>query len=294
MECCFQILEVDEMTTNPMNTMKGVKPSIVMEQNKHTFTKSEIKIYEYIRDNTQQVLYHSLTELSEASGAAEATVLRFFRKLGFKGFQDFKFLLAQETLLTAQKDSHETIIKKVRNNMIQAINESSEIICLEDLQAGIDMINQSDDVVVFGIGPSGIAGLDMQNRLMRIGKHASVVTDPHFQIMRASYMMENTVVIAISHTGSTKDIVDAVEIAKGNKAKVIALTSYVKSPLTRFADLVLLSSAKESPLDSGSLVSKISQLYLIDLLCTGLAMQNFENSKSINMKTSKNLSSKLY
>lgn len=282
------------MTMNPMNTMKGVKPSIVMEQNKHTFTKSENKIYEYIRDHTQQVLYHSLTELSEASGAAEATVLRFFRKLGFKGFQDFKFLLAQETLLTAQKDSHETIIKKVRNNMVQAINESSEIISLEDLQAGIDMINQSDDVVIFGIGSSGIAGLDMQNRLMRIGKHSSVVTDSHFQIMRASCMMENSIVIAISHTGSTKDIVDAVEIAKGNKAKVIALTSYVKSPLTRFADLVLLSSAKESPLDSGSLVSKISQLYLIDLLCTGLAMQNFENAKSINMKTSKNLSSKLY
>lgn len=265
-----------------------------MEQNKHTFTKSENKIYEYIRDHSQQVLYHSLTELSEASSVAEATVLRFFRKLGFKGFQDFKFLLAQETSLAAQKDSHETIIKKIRNNMVQAINESSEIIRLEDLQAGVDMINQSDDVVIFGIGSSGIAGLEMQNRLMRIGKHASVITDSHFQIMRASSTTEKTVVIAISLTGSTKDIVDAVEIAKVNKATVIVLTSYVKSPLTRFADLVLFSSAKESPLDSGSLVSKISQLYLIDLLCTGITMQNFEKAKTIHMNISKNTSSKLY
>ncbi|ALC92794.1 RpiR family transcriptional regulator [Bacillus sp. FJAT-18017] len=279
---------------NSMENMKGIKPSIVMEQNKHTFTKSETKIYEYIRDHIQQVLYHSLTELSEASGAAEATVLRFFRKLGFKGFQDFKFLLAQEVSLAAQKDDHETIIKKVRNTMIQAINESSEVVKLEELQAGIEMINQSHDVVIFGIGASGIAGLDMQNRLMRIGKHADVVTDSHFQIMRASCVTEKTVVIAISLTGSTKDIVDAVKIAKGNKAKVIALTSYVKSPLTRFADLVLLSSSKESPLDSGALVSKISQLYLIDLLCTGIAMQNFETANEINMKTSKHLSSKLY
>ncbi|MFC4797786.1 MurR/RpiR family transcriptional regulator [Neobacillus sp. GCM10023253] len=282
------------MTANTIDKMKGIKPSIVMEQNKHTFTKSENKIYEYIRDHTQQLLYHSLTELSEASGAAEATVLRFFRKLGFKGFQDFKFLLAQEVSLAAQKDDHETIIKKVRNHMILAINESSEVIRLEELQAGIEMINQSDDVVIFGIGASGIAGLDMQNRLMRIGKHSDVVTDSHFQIMRASCMTEKTVVIAISLTGSTKDIVDAVVIAKGNHAKVIALTSYVKSPLTRFADLVLLSSSKESPLDSGSLVSKISQLYLIDLLCTGIAMQNVETAKEINMKISKNLSSKLY
>ncbi|OCA91489.1 RpiR family transcriptional regulator [Bacillus sp. FJAT-27225] len=277
-----------------MEKMKGIKPSIVMEQNKHTFTKSEVKIYEYIRAHTQWVLYHSLTELSEASGAAEATVLRFFRKLGFKGFQDFKFLLAQEVSLSAQQDDHETIIKKVRNTMIQAINESSEVIKLEELQTGIDMVNHSNDVVIFGIGASGIAGLDMQNRLMRIGKHADVVTDSHFQIMRASCMTEKTVVIAISLTGSTKDIVDAVEIAKGNNAKVIALTSYVKSPLTRFADLVLLSSSKENPLESGSLVSKISQLYLIDLLCTGIAMKNVENAKEISMKTSKNLSSKLY
>ncbi|WP_254660754.1 MurR/RpiR family transcriptional regulator [Bacillus sp. FJAT-27225] len=282
------------MTANSMEKMKGIKPSIVMEQNKHTFTKSEVKIYEYIRAHTQWVLYHSLTELSEASGAAEATVLRFFRKLGFKGFQDFKFLLAQEVSLSAQQDDHETIIKKVRNTMIQAINESSEVIKLEELQTGIDMVNHSNDVVIFGIGASGIAGLDMQNRLMRIGKHADVVTDSHFQIMRASCMTEKTVVIAISLTGSTKDIVDAVEIAKGNNAKVIALTSYVKSPLTRFADLVLLSSSKENPLESGSLVSKISQLYLIDLLCTGIAMKNVENAKEISMKTSKNLSSKLY
>ncbi|MFD0826408.1 MurR/RpiR family transcriptional regulator [Neobacillus sp. M.A.Huq-85] len=282
------------MTTNSMDKMKGIKPSILLEQNKHTFTKAETKIYEYIRNHSQQVIYYSLTELSEASGVAEATVLRFFRKLGFKGFQDFKFLFAQETLHAVQKDSHETIIRKIRNTMIQAIDESSDIVRLEDLQAGIDMIHQSDDVVIFGIGSSGIAGLDMQNRLMRIGKHASVVTDPHFQIMRASSMTEKTVVIAISLTGSTKDIVDAVEVAKRNNATVIALTSYVKSPLTRFADLVLLSSAKESPLDSGSLVSKVAQMYLIDLLCTGIAMQIFESAKSMNVKISENLSSKLY
>lgn len=282
------------MITNAMNKMIGIKPTVLMEQNKHIFTKSEIKIYEYIRDNGQQVLYHSLTELSEASSVAEATVLRFFRKLSFKGFQDFKFLLAQEILLAEQKDSHETMINKIRNNMIQTINESAEIINSEDLQYGIDLINQSNDVVIFGIGSSGIAGLVMQNRLMRIGKHTSVITDSHFQIMRASTVTEKTIVIAISHTGSTKDIVDAVEIAKLNKATVIVLTSYVKSPLTKFADLVLMSSAKESPLESGSLITKISQMYLIDLLCTGITMKNFEEAKTTHMNISKNTSSKLY
>lgn len=282
------------MTTNPYTKMSSIKPSILMEQIKHTLTKSETKINEYIRLHSQQVLYYSLTELSDASGVAEATVLRYFRKLGFKGFQEFKLFLAQETLLGTQQDGEDTFIDKIKNNMVLAINESAELVRLEDLQKGIEIINSTEDVVIYGIGSSGIAGLDMQNRLMRIGKHASVITDPHFQIMRASTMSEKTVVIAISHTGSTKDIVDAAKIAKANNSKIIALTSYVKSPLTKFADLVLLCSAKENPLDSGSLVSKISQLYLIDLLCTGLTMKNIEQAKSIKMNISKNISCKLY
>nr|WP_078430876.1 MurR/RpiR family transcriptional regulator [Alkalihalobacterium alkalinitrilicum] len=274
--------------------MNGTKPSIIMEQHKHTFTKSENKIYDYIRHNSQYVLYHSLTELSEACGVAEATVLRFFRKLNFKGFQDFKFLLAQEVSVVTRDDGEETYVEKIKKNIIEAIKDSSEMIRQDDLKEAINIIDSSNDIVIFGIGSSGIAGLDMQNRLMRIGKQTSVITDSHLQIMRASSMNENTVVIAISLTGSTKDIVDAVQIAKENHATVIALTNYVKSPLTKYADIVLLSSAKESPLDSGSLISKISQLYLIDLICTGLTMKNVEDAKAIKMKITENISSKLY
>ncbi|MFD2924910.1 MurR/RpiR family transcriptional regulator [Halobacillus naozhouensis] len=277
------------------NTQRnGIKPSILMEQNKQIFTKSENKIYNYIQSNKQRVIYHSLTELSEASGVAEATVLRFFRKLGFKGFQDFKFLFAQEISLESDPNHDETFIEKIRNNIVGAVEDSYEIVDKRDLNEVIEAIDASDDVVVFGIGSSGIAGLDMQNRLMRIGKQVSVVTDPHFQVMRASSMNERTVVIAISLTGSTKDIIDTVKIAKEKKATVIALSNYTKSPLTKFADHVLLSSAKESPLDSGSLVSKITQLFLIDLICTGLTMKNYDGAEKVKMEITENIASKLY
>ncbi|WP_246289239.1 MurR/RpiR family transcriptional regulator, partial [Bacillus haikouensis] len=232
------------MAPDQMAKLNGMKPTMLIEQHKHTFTKSENKIYEYIIDNTDKVIYHSLTELSEACEVAEATVLRFFRKLNFKGFQDFKFLLAQEISQAKQHNGEETFKEKIMNNIIQAITDSSELVQLEELKKAIDHIDQSNDVVIYGIGSSGIAGLDMQNRLMRIGKITTVITDAHTQIMRASSMNKNTVVIAISLTGSTKDIVDAIKTAKANQATIIALTAYVKSPLTRYSDVVLLSSAK--------------------------------------------------
>lgn len=274
--------------------ISGPKPSIVMEQNKHNFTKSENKIYEYIQENSEQVLYHSLTELSEASEVAEATVLRFFRKLGYKGFQDFKFLFAQEVSAESNQAHDETYIEKIRTNVVHAIEDTYDILDAKSLEGSIDAIGRSQDVVIFGIGSSGIAGLDMQNRLMRIGKHVSVFTDPHFQVMRASSLNENSVVIAISLTGSTKDIVDTVQIAKEKQATVIALTNYVKSPLTKYADYILLTSAKENPLDSGSLVSKITQLYLIDLICTGLTMKNYQEAEKVKMEITENIASKLY
>lgn len=265
-----------------------------MEQNKHTFTKSEHKIYEYINNNEETVLYHSLTELSESSGVAEATVLRYFRKLGYKGFQDFKFAYAQELSGHKEHSENETYMEKIKTNMVQAVEDSYGIIDEETLNSCIELLHQHGEVVVFGVGSSGIAAEDMQTRLMRVGKHINIVTDPHFQIMRASSMTEDTLVIAISLTGSTKDIVDSVAVAKESGAKVIALTNYVKSPLTKYADHVLLSSSKESPLDSGSLVSKIAQLFLIDLLCTGFTLHNYEEAEKVKMSITKNTARKLY
>ncbi|SMQ64483.1 transcriptional regulator, RpiR family [Bacillus sp. OV166] len=279
------------METRPIN---GPKPSILMEQNKHNFTKSENKIYEYILANSKMVLYQSLTEFSEASGVAEATVLRFFRKLGYKGFQDFKFLFAQEVAAESHQQHEETYMERIRSNMFQAIDDTYDILDAQALEGCIDAIDRSQDVVIFGIGSSGIAGFDMQNRLIRIGKNVSVITDPHFQVMRASSLNEKSVVVAISLTGSTKDIVDAVKIAKEKMATVIALTNYVKSPLTKYADFILLSAAKENPLDSGSLVSKITQLFLIDLICTGLTMKNYPEAKKVKMEITENIASKLY
>ncbi|WP_257997840.1 MurR/RpiR family transcriptional regulator [Salimicrobium jeotgali] len=270
------------------------KPSIVMEQNKHTFTKSEHKIYEYILKNEETVLYHSLTEISEASGVAEATVLRFFRKLGYKGFQDFKFAYAQEFSGQKEHSEDETYVEKIKNNMVQAVEDSYGIVDVKTLDQCVELLHRHEDVVIFGVGSSGISAEDMQTRLMRVGKHVNVVTDPHFQVMRASSMTENTLVVAISLTGSTKDIVDSVAVAKEKGATIVALTNYVKSPLTKYADQVLLSSSKESPLDSGSLVSKMAQLFLIDLLCTGFTLHNYEDAEKVKLSITKNTARKLY
>src|SRR5699024_4103244 len=154
-------------------------------------------------------------------------------------------------------------------NMVRTEEDTCALVDDEQLQQSIQMIYQAKNVVVYGVSSSGIAGLDMQNRLMHIGSNIEVVTVSPNQMIRSNSFDIQIVINAISLTGSTKDIIDVVENSKQNGAKVIAITNYTESPLAEFADIILLTSAKENPLDSGSLASKISQLYIIDLLCTG-------------------------
>lgn len=274
--------------------MNTPKLSLLLEQYKKDYTKSEKRLYEYVTNNFEKVMYYSLTELAEICQMGEATILRFCRKLGYEGYQDFKLAVAQDLSTATKGNGDETYIEKIKNSMIEVINDTYEVIDLKSLEEAVDRINLSNDVVVYGIGLSGIVGLDMKSRFLRIGKNISVVTDPHFQTMRSCSVNENTVIIAISLSGSTKDTVDAVKIAKNNGAFVIAITSYIKSPLTKYSDLVLLTSGKENPLDSGSLVAKISQVFVIDLICTGVTMKNYERAKQFKAMTAEAVSNKLY
>ncbi len=275
--------------------MSTSKLSIALEQFKPNYTKAEIKLYEYILEHMETVMYNSLTELSEICAVGEATILRFCRKIGYKGYQDFKLAAAQElTHIQSQQVNDDTFMNRIRVNMQNVIENTFESMKTESIDAAIKWMDESGDIVIYGVGHSGVTAYDFQSKLMRVGKNVQVVTDPHFQVMRSCSADEKTLIIAISLTGSTKDIVDAVRIAKDNRAKVIAITSYVRSPLTKYADTVLLTSGKESPLDGGSMVGKVSQLFVVDVLCTGLILKNMDYAEKIKKEAAEVVASKLY
>ncbi|MBU5595449.1 MurR/RpiR family transcriptional regulator [Amphibacillus sp. MSJ-3] len=273
-----------------------LSPSFLLEQHRYHLTKSEKKIYDYISERRDTIIYDSLTELADNSGVAEATALRFFRKLGYNGFQAFKLAYAQENMRENEEvdSTSSTYPNQIKMNMIRILEESYQLVNQEQLDLVVDLIDQSKDVVIFGIGASSIAALDMQNRLMLVGKNATVMPDNHAQLMRATISSKETVVIAISLSGSTKEIIDHVKIAKEKGAKVVALTSYLKSPLTKLADHVLLSAIRENPTNRSSLVAKVSQLYLVDLICTGLSIKNHQSASKVRQEIHNNISNKLF
>lgn len=264
-----------------------------------SLTKSEQKVARYVLDYAENVLFQSVTEMAEQAGVGETTVIRFCRKIGFKGYQEFKLTLAQHQSIKkseqARQETHEEdFVAQVCESAIQVLQVSLNMLDRKKLQQAIEMIGNSRNILFFGVGSSGITALDAKNRFLRIGRRSEATTDSHIQAMSAVLMEEGDVAIGFSVSGSTLDTNDILTKAKNNGAKVIAITNYAKSPITSIADVVLLTSGKEAPLEGGSITAKISQLFVIDLLCEGLTLRDTERAKSMKEKTARAVIDRIY
>ncbi|MDP4099263.1 MurR/RpiR family transcriptional regulator [Paenibacillus sp. P96] len=264
----------------------------------HTYfpslTKSEVKVASRVLEHPDDLIYLSVTELAEFAGTGETTVMRFCRKIGFKGYQDFKLALAQDQTHRRRDEGRdldsggdEDMARSVYHTMVNILNSSLGLLDREQLAKAVECLDQARYIQFFGVGSSGITALDAKNRLLRIGRRAEAVADSHVQAMMAVTMGEGDVAFGISVSGSTLDTNDMLHKAKHNGATVIAITNYAKSPITSIADIVLLTAGKEAPLEGGSLGAKISQLFIIDLICEGLAREHAEKTKIMKEKTAR-------
>jgi DNA-binding MurR/RpiR family transcriptional regulator len=261
-------------------------------------TRSEQKVADFVLRHLDQIVYHSVTELSEEADVGETTVLRFCRKIGMKGYQEFKLTLAKDLANRQDHEGRENVstgfMEEICNNTIGSIRNTFSMIDEKALATAIQKLDTARSVHFFGVGTSGLTALDAKNRFIRIGKHVDAVTDSHFQSMTAATLSDKDVVVGISVSGSTHDTLNSLKIAKENGAFVIAITYYLRSPITKLADIVLPGGEKESPLEGGSLAAKISQLYVIDLLCTGLALEHIDESIKMKEKTARSVVNKIY
>lgn len=246
------------------------------------FTKAEQKITDYILQNASSVIHMTISELAEASKSADATIFRFCRKLGFVGFQSLKLALASDiftpleslTREVEKDDSAEIITHKVFNAIHEGLQDTLKYIDFTALEKAIETISNARHIDVYGLGGSAVIAADIAHRFMRFGLPVRAFSDPHLQIASAALLQPGDVLIAISHTGATIDLLKSVEIAKKNKAIVIAITSYIKSPITEYADICLYGMARETNYRPEAMASRIVHLAIVDALYTGVMLKS--------------------
>lgn len=269
------------------------------------FTKAEKKVADFILQNPREVLFMSITDLAEACDVGDTSVFRFCKTMELKGYQEFKMMLSlslheaddrdmdQYAGNISLDDSFAELSQKVLNTNVNALTETYSLLDAESFLKAIDVLHEARKVCFFGVGASLLTALKATNKFLRIEPKVYCMQDSHMQAMVASTMTSEDVAVLFSYSGATKDTIHVAEIARKAGARIICITRFVKSPLTSFADLVLLCGANEGPLQGGSTSAEISQLFLIDLLYSEYYRRYFDVCSKNNEKTSASVLEKL-
>ncbi|TCW38032.1 RpiR family transcriptional regulator [Thermohydrogenium kirishiense] len=263
---------------------------------------SEKKIANYINENYQDIMNLTITELAEKSGTSESAVVRLCKSLGYKGFQEFKIKAAQDVIQPSQQiheaiereDDLITIKEKVFNAHIQALIDTLEILSNEELEKAVDLIANANRLEIYGEGGSGVVALDAQHKFLKIGLKSFAYLDSDLKAMSASLLQKGDVVVGISHSGVSRNLIESLEIAKKAGASIIAITNYSKSLILKVSDVALFTISKETAFKSYAMSSRIAELSIIDALVMGVAFRRFEESIISIQKTRDATFSKKY
>ncbi len=269
-------------------------------------TKAEKKVADFILSNPKAVLFMSITDLAEACKVGDTSVFRFCKTMDLKGYQEFKMVLSlsinegREGMdqftgnNISMDDTFSELSKKVLNTNINALMETFSLIREEDVDRAINMLHEARMIYFFGVGASMLTAMKAMNKFLRIENKVFCIQDSHMQAMLASTLTSEDVAVLFSYSGATKDTIHVAQIAKKAEAKIICITRFIKSPLSSYSDITLLSGANEGPLQGGSTSAEISQLFLVDLLYTEYYRRYFEQCSINNEKTSSSVLEKLY
>jgi DNA-binding MurR/RpiR family transcriptional regulator len=231
-------------------------------------------------------IYASVNEVAAACGVSEATVMRFCRILGFRGFQDFKISLARELVPPPHEevtdgDDPANIVRKVFQAKRAALQDTLEVMEMGRMETACRLLLNANQVVVVAAGGSGTAATYAGARFLLLGLNARVYTDSHFMLMAAALLTREDVTLAVSKSGAAKETLETVRVARENDARIIAITNNPLSPLARESDLVLATAARNTTLPGEIDGSLICQISILDALFSLMFQTRPEQSREI-------------
>lgn len=259
-----------------------------------SFHASEAAIAHAVLDNPELVADMNISQLATLSSTSVASVVRFSKAVGYKGFPEFRMALVSELSRLAYSgletseldggitvnDSASEVIRKISQADARAIQSTAERLDVKNFVATVDAWESAKTIGILGVASGGYVAMDLQLKLNRQGKHCVAWRDAHTALTSISLLGPTDVLVAISHSGTTIDIVDVITEFKARGVRVVLITNSLRSPSTAIADIILYTSARETTFRSGATASRIAQLTVVDCLCVALAQRNWNDTKA--------------
>ncbi|MDX3385108.1 MurR/RpiR family transcriptional regulator [Streptomyces niveiscabiei] len=254
-----------------------------------SMTRSMQRVAEAVAGDPAGCAALTVTGLAERTGTSEATVVRTARVLGYPGYRDLRLALAglaahqqsgRAPVLTTDisvDDSLGDVVSKLAHAERQTLADTAAGLDTVQLGAAVSAAAAARRVDVYGVGASGLVAQDLVQKFLRIGIVAHAHSDPHLAVTNAVQLRGGDVAVAITHSGSTGDVIEPLRVAFERGATTIAITGRADGAVTQYADHVLTtSSARESELRPAAMASRTGQLLVVDCLFVGVAQRTYE------------------
>jgi len=248
------------------------------------------KLADYLLSDTDVARHLSSQQLAAQAGVSQSSVVKFAQKLGYKGFTALKLALS-EALATSHiplsipvhnqilsDDPIKTVGEKLLTEKLAALRATLDINSEDKLQQGVTLLKNAGRIVIIGIGASGLVARDFSYKLMKIGLSAVAETDMHVILATVQAFGPRDLLLAISYSGTRREINLAAQEAHRVGAGVMAITHFSPNSLQQYADISLYTVADEKAQSSGAISSTVAQLSLTDLLFMALVQRDLEHA----------------
>lgn len=286
----------------------------------HLFTKSDTTLANFIASHFEQFMHMTILDLATATELSEITISRFCKKLGLAGMHALKISLAyflpQESqaalgksgvndelppnnqsaaLLGAQlgaqvrpftpADSTQQICAEAFAAISAGLNQTLKVLDYQAIDQAADLINNCKRLLCFGFGNSAVVCHDLSTRFVRFGLSCEFSSDLHQQMTLAAVCGPDTVIMAVSYSGSSLYLDEVLKLARSRGAKVILFTSYQNSAIAKQADVILMGVCPELRNNTEAATSRIIYMAIGDVIYARLTLlrseQYQDNLKSI-------------
>lgn len=267
--------------------------------NYHALRPSEKRIADYILGNPNHAMMMDISSLAKACDTSEASVTRMCKAVGYNGYQCMKKSFVADKVESdthkyahihedvTMEDSTAAVIKKVMATNIKAIEDTIRVLNPSAVSAAVSAISKASRLEFYGFGGSGCVAMDAHHKFFKYGLHCAYYVDSHMQAMSAATMQPGDVVVAISNSGLTAELLHSVEVASEAGATTICITGSLQSELAKTCDIALIATADERKYKPEPMSARIAQLSVIDVLSVAVAMTRQESIFETLQKTRK-------
>jgi len=241
----------------------------------------------WLLEERKQVVDLPISRFAQETGVTETTIVRFCKGIGYSGYRELRLALVQSVGIAKglQLGATERKIPEVSNGSMlslarkvvatntDVLMRTPQLLDEQSLERVVEALLKATEVCLIGFGSSAPIALDLYQRLLRLGVCASTCSDPHILTVITTKMDRSAVLFGISYSGQSRDLVDALKAAKARKGTTVVLTSNGGAAAARLADILLISAVHPEMAARETVATRISQLAIVDVLCTALALK---------------------